>query len=140
MRDANVGNRGNGRFGLRMTVLACAAACVAGANAIEIDTGNPDLTFRVDTLVRYNLGVRAEHTRLWDPAAGLVGPIEGRVEYVESLGRETLIGVSAAEDARFVIEADGRVRFEPGEPVSFGLRKGYLYLFDASDERSLGRV
>src|SRR6266496_316470 len=45
-----------------MTVLACAAACVAGANAIEIDTGNPDLTFRVDTLVRYNLGVRAEHT------------------------------------------------------------------------------
>ncbi len=86
------------------------------------------------------IGVRAEHTRLWDPAAGLVGPIEGRVEYVESLGRETLIGVSAAEDARFVIEADGRVRFEPGEPVSFGLRKGYLYLFDASDERSLGRV
>ena len=27
------------------------------------------------------VGVRPEHTRLWDGDAGLLGPIEGRVEY-----------------------------------------------------------
>ena len=86
------------------------------------------------------VGARAEHTRLWDSGPDLVGPIEGRVEYVESLGRETLIGVIASDDARFVIEAEGHVRFELGEALTFGLRKGLLYLFDAEDERSVGRI
>src|SRR5438045_5284471 len=45
-----------------MTILAWAAAAAGGVSAMEIETGNPDLTFRVDTAVRYNLGVRAEHT------------------------------------------------------------------------------
>jgi ABC-type sugar transport system ATPase subunit len=86
------------------------------------------------------VGVRPEHTRLWEADSGLVGPIDGRVEYVEALGRETLIGVTAAGDARFVIEAEGRVRAEPGEAVRFGLRKGRLYLFDIANERALGRI
>jgi len=86
------------------------------------------------------VGVRPEHTRLWDAEAGLVGPIDGRVEYVESLGRETLIGVSAPGGARFVVEADGLVRTETGESLRFGLRKGWVYLFDVADERALGRI
>ena len=86
------------------------------------------------------MGARPEHTRLWDSEPGLLGPIEGRVDYVESLGRETLIGVEAADHARFVIEAEGHVRAEPGEPVRFGLRRGWLYLFDVGDERALGRI
>ena len=86
------------------------------------------------------VGVRAEHARLWDSEAGLLGPIDGRVDYVESLGRETLIGVVASDDARFVVEAEGHVRAEPGESVRFGLRNGWLYLFDANDEHALGRV
>jgi ABC-type sugar transport system ATPase subunit len=86
------------------------------------------------------VGVRPEHTRLWDSEAGLVGPVEGRVEYVESLGRETLIGVAAPGDARFVVEAEGLVRAEPGDSLRFGLRKGWVYLFDVADERALGRV
>jgi ABC-type sugar transport system ATPase subunit len=86
------------------------------------------------------VGVRAEHTRLWDSEAGLLGPIDARVDYVESLGRETLIGVAASDDARFVVEAEGHVRAEPGESIRFGLRNGWLYLFDANDERALGRV
>ena len=50
-------------------------------------------------------------TRLWGEGAGLVGPLDGVVAYVESLGRETLIGgVSTHGDAKFVIEADGRRR------------------------------
>ncbi len=86
------------------------------------------------------IGVRPEHTRLWEADAGLVGPLDGRVEYVESLGRETLIGVTGPGDARFVVEAEGRVRLEPGDAVRFGLRKGWLYLFDVADERALGRL
>ena len=86
------------------------------------------------------LGVRPEHTRLWDAEPGLVGPLDGNVEYVESLGRETLIGVETSRGARFVVEAEGHVRAEPGEALRFGFRKGWLYLFDASDERALGRL
>jgi len=86
------------------------------------------------------VGARPEHTRLWASEAGLVGPIDGRVEYVESLGRETLIGVAAPGDTRFVVEAEGHVRAEPGESLRFGLRKGWLYLFDVADERALGRI
>jgi multiple sugar transport system ATP-binding protein len=99
-----------------------------------------DLGATLDIPTEVIVGVRAEHARLWDPSAGLVGPIAGRVEYVESLGRETLIGVGSADGAEFVVEAEGHVRFEPGEALSFGLRRGSLYLFDAADERSLGRV
>jgi len=86
------------------------------------------------------VGVRPEHTRLWDAEQGLLGPLEGRVEYVESLGRETLIAVAAAGDTRFVVEAEGNVRAEPGEALRFGLRRGWVYMFDATDERALGRV
>ena len=70
-------------------------------------------------------------TRLWDAEPGLLGPLEGRVRYVESLGRETLIAVETAADARFVVEAEGNVRAEPGEALRFGLRRGWVYLFDA---------
>jgi ABC-type sugar transport system ATPase subunit len=86
------------------------------------------------------VGVRPEHTRLWESEAGLLGPIDGHVDYVEALGRETLIGVSAPGGARFVVEAEGRVRAEPGESLRFGLRKGRLYLFDVADERAIGRL
>jgi multiple sugar transport system ATP-binding protein len=86
------------------------------------------------------MGARPEHTRLWESEGSLLGPIDGTVEYVESLGRETLIGVETAGAARFVIEADGRVRAEPGEAVCFGLRRGWVYLFDAGTEQALGRV
>jgi ABC-type sugar transport system ATPase subunit len=86
------------------------------------------------------VGVRPEHTRLWEADSGLVGPLDGRVDYVESLGRETLIGVTGPGGAQFVVEADGRVRAEPGEAMRFGFRRGWLYLFDLADERALGRL
>jgi ABC-type sugar transport system ATPase subunit len=86
------------------------------------------------------LGVRPEHTRLWDGAADLFGPIDGTVEYVESLGRETLVGVLAQGESRFVVVIDGLVQVEPGSSIRFGLRRGWLYLFDAGTERALGRV
>ena len=41
------------------------------------------------------LGVRPEHTRMWGEGANLLGPFSGRVEFLEALGRETLVGVVA---------------------------------------------
>ena len=86
------------------------------------------------------LGVRPEHACLWRDGGDLAGPIDGRVDYVESLGRETLIGVTAPGDNRFVIETDGRTRPEEGETIRFGFAKGFLYVFDPADERALGRI
>jgi multiple sugar transport system ATP-binding protein len=86
------------------------------------------------------LGVRPEHTRLWDGAADVIGPIDGRVEYAESHGRETLVGVVAPGESRFIVVIDGLAHVEPGSSLRFGFRRGWLYLFDADTERALGRV
>jgi ABC-type sugar transport system ATPase subunit len=94
----------------------------------------------VDVPAEVILGARPEHTRLWESEANLLGPIDGTVEYVEALGRETLIGAEAPGAARFVVEADGRVRAEPGESVRFGLRRGWVYLFDSATEQAIGRI
>ena len=77
------------------------------------------------------VGVRPEFCRPWRDGETLIGPFEGRVEYAEALGRETFIGVEAADGARFVIEADGNVRVGIGETVRFGLAPGELHLFHA---------
>jgi ABC-type sugar transport system ATPase subunit len=106
---------------------------VLGDLRLDVD-GAPDLP--ADVIV----GVRPEHTALWGDGAGLVGPIDGRVDFTESLGRETLVGLSAPADSRFVVSVDGRVRPEPGASLRFGLRQGWIYVFDATDERALGRV
>ena len=64
------------------------------------------------------LGVRPEHVRLWDD--GLLGPIDGRVAYVEALGRETLVGIDTDAGARLVT-VEGRARVEVGERLRLGL-------------------
>jgi ABC-type sugar transport system ATPase subunit len=86
------------------------------------------------------VGARPEHAKLWDDSADLLGPIDGRVEFSESLGRETLVGVTAPGEARFIVTIDGLVQAEPGSSLRFGLRRGWVYLFDASDQRALGRL
>jgi ABC-type sugar transport system ATPase subunit len=86
------------------------------------------------------VGARPEHARLWDDSPDLVGPIDGRVEFAESLGRETLVGVTAPGEARFIVTIDGLVQAEPGSSLRFGLRRGWVYVFDASDQRAVGRL
>jgi ABC-type sugar transport system ATPase subunit len=74
------------------------------------------------------VGVRPEFARPW--ADGLVGPLEGRVEYVEALGRETFVGVRTDGDTLLVVEVDGRARAQPGETFRFGLDRAGLRYFD----------
>jgi ABC-type sugar transport system ATPase subunit len=82
------------------------------------------------------VGVRPEHARLWRDEAGLLGPIEGEVEYVEALGRETFIGVRCGE-ALVAVGAEGRVAASPGERVRFGLVPDGLRYFDPESGAAL---
>jgi ABC-type sugar transport system ATPase subunit len=79
--------------------------------------GSPPMSFlRWDGAL---LGVRPEHVRPWSDE--LLGPIEGRVAYVEALGRETLVGVATDAGATLVTVLEGRARMEVGEPLRLGL-------------------
>jgi multiple sugar transport system ATP-binding protein len=111
-----------------------------GASSLVLGELRLDLGEVRDLPSEVVVGVRPEHTHPWDGDAGLLGPIEGRVEFTESLGRETLVGVSAPGDSRFVVSIDGLAQLEPGSSLRFGLRRGWLYVFDAADERAIGRV
>jgi ABC-type sugar transport system ATPase subunit len=86
------------------------------------------------------VGVRPEHTRLWSADAAMLGPIQGRAEYVEALGRETFVGVSASDGVRFVVQVDGGLNMPLGQRVEFGLKPGCLHVFDRSTGLAIGRV
>ena len=55
-------NKNQGFTVSRYTLLASAilAASMPTAQAVELDTGNPDWTARIDNTVKYNYGVRTE--------------------------------------------------------------------------------
>ena len=79
------------------------------------------------------VGIRPEHTGLWHDG-------DGRVEYVEMLGRETLIGLVTGGDQHFTVLADADSPLKPEEQASFGFEPGRLYLFDPETQRALGVV
>ena len=90
--------------------------------------GSPPMSFlRWDGAL---LGVRPEHVRPWGD--GLLGPIDGRVAYVEALGRETLVGVETDAGATLVTVLEGRARLEVGEPLRVGLVESGVRRFDAT--------
>jgi len=91
--------------------------------------GSPPMSF-----VRWDgalLGVRPEHVRPWDEnPPTLLGPIEGRVAYVEALGRETLVGVETDAGATLVTVLEGRARLEVGERLRLGLVEAGVRRFE----------
>ena len=86
------------------------------------------------------VGVRPELCRLWADGADLVGPFDGTIDYVESLGRETFIGVTVEGDAGFVIEAEGSLRATIGETVSFGVARRGIHLFDGATRAAIATL
>ena len=69
-------------------------------------------------------GVRPEHARLWDTEPGLIGPIEGSVDYVEALGREWFAGVEFDEGSSFIVRGSSNPIPEIESRVTFGFRPG----------------
>jgi ABC-type sugar transport system ATPase subunit len=75
------------------------------------------------------VGVRPEAARVWDgERAGLAGPLEGSIVYVEALGRETFVGVEVG-GARLAVFVEGRSTLQVGERVAFGLVPAGLRFF-----------
>jgi ABC-type sugar transport system ATPase subunit len=76
------------------------------------------------------LGVRPEHVRPWREDAGLCGPLDGTVAYVEALGRETFLGVDLEGGDRFVVCVEGRAGEQPGDRIRFGIAPDGVRLFE----------
>jgi ABC-type sugar transport system ATPase subunit len=83
------------------------------------------------------VGVRPEFARLWED--GLAGPLEGSVEYVEALGRETFLGVRHDGETQLVLCVEGRAAAQVGDTVRFGLVREGLRLFDPETGRARAR-
>jgi ABC-type sugar transport system ATPase subunit len=84
------------------------------------------------------VGVRPEHARPWVDEAGLIGPLEGVVEYAEALGRETFLGVRRDGGPRLVVCVDGRSGARPGDRVAYGLVPDGLRYFDPQTGDAVG--
>jgi ABC-type sugar transport system ATPase subunit len=80
------------------------------------------------------VGVRPEHARPW--REGLVGPLRGKVAFVEALGRETFIGVDVGS-TRLVVFEEGRATRDVGETLEFGLVAEGLRYFAAEGGAAL---
>jgi ABC-type sugar transport system ATPase subunit len=86
------------------------------------------------------VGVRPEHVRPWQGADGLLGPLDGVVEYVEALGRETFLGVRHDDETRLVLCVEGRSPAQPGDRVSYGLVRDGLRFFDPDSGLALSHA
>jgi ABC-type sugar transport system ATPase subunit len=86
------------------------------------------------------LGVRPEHLLPWSADSNLLGPLEGAVEYVEALGRETFLGVRQDAETRLVVCVQGRAAVQPGDRMAYGVVPEGVRLFDPESGRALERV
>jgi ABC-type sugar transport system ATPase subunit len=86
------------------------------------------------------LGLRPEHGHPWRGDAGLVGPIEGEVEFVELLGRESFVGLGVAPEVRMTFFAPPDAGLRPGDRATCGFDRGSLYLFDPANESAIARL
>jgi ABC-type sugar transport system ATPase subunit len=102
----------------------------APAGRIPLDLGVAD---------EVTVGVRPEHMRLWEDGDGLLGPLDGSVEYVEALGRETFLGVRHDDETRLVLCVDGRSPAQPGDRVTYGIVRDGLRFFDPESGGAIGR-
>ena len=73
------------------------------------------------------VGVRPECARPY--REGLIGPLRGTVAFVEALGRETFVGVDVGA-TRLVVFEEGRVAYDVGHDIEFGLVASGLRYFD----------
>ena len=131
-----IGSPAMGFWTMRAEHRPGALGLVADGTALEVatDSSVPELPPEVV------VGVRPEHAAIWHENGGLVGPLEGRVGYVEMLGREAFIGIQTAGEAHITVHAKPDVTFRPGDRVLFGFEPGRLHLFDPKTRRAIARL
>lgn len=101
-------------------------------NDDRLDVGEASLPFRgTNGISEIVLGLRPETIRFAD--AG----IEGRIEEIEPMGRETLYSVDSALGAVRVLEAGADVHHAIGEPVHLDFDTMDTILFDRETERRI---
>jgi ABC-type sugar transport system ATPase subunit len=110
---------------------------------VTVSRGDLSLTFPGTAVpdglpAEITIGVRPEHAHLWRDGSGLVGPIDGRVRFLEMLGREALLGVSTDDETRFTVFVDAESPARLGDPVRFGIEPGRIYLFDPHTTQTIG--
>jgi ABC-type sugar transport system ATPase subunit len=92
--------------------------------AVQLDVAAGELPGAV------TVGLRPESVRPWQAGAGMAGPFDGVVESVEALGRETFVGLRAADDLHVTARFEGTARHELGERLQFGIEQGAAHVFD----------
>ena len=125
-----------GHFGVRSTPkgveLVCGTVCLAIPGDLPRRSDNGDGSAIL-------VGVRPEDARPWDSSSDLIGPLEGRVESVEALGRETFVGVRANDQLCFTAQVPGERRMELGIHSSSGSKKArYIFLAPPTGSRWAG--
>jgi ABC-type sugar transport system ATPase subunit len=114
-----------------------------GSGSMTLSRGELRIDAPADTWqlpAEVTIGLRPEHARVWRDGTSMIGPISGRVEYVEMLGRETMVGVAVADGTRLVVDADADFGHRPGDTIPVGIEPGRIYLFDSETEKALGRI
>src|SRR5262249_54119783 len=115
------------------------ARCTAHRNSdsVELRSGSLELTLPANGEMPADVvvGIRPEHARLWESEAGLLGPLDGQVEFEEAIGRETLLGLAVDTDVQVVLVAEGLARTPIGSRVRFGIKPGSVYVFDPETEQ-----
>jgi ABC-type sugar transport system ATPase subunit len=126
-----------GHFGVRSSAkgveLVCGTVCLAIPGDLPRRSDNGDGSAVL-------VGVRPEDARPWDGSSDLIGPLEGRVESVEALGRETFVGVRANEQLCFTAQVPGERRMDLGDQFQFGLKRGKIHIFSVTEGLALGRL
>jgi ABC-type sugar transport system ATPase subunit len=107
-----------------------------GPFSIAVEAGDRSRALPPDVI----LGVRPEHGHVWRTEGNLTGPVEGEVEFVELLGRESFVGLCAAPDVRVTFFAPSDIRLRPGDRAACGFERRSLYLFDPAGRTALERV
>ncbi|SHG85538.1 ABC transporter ATP-binding protein [Cognatishimia maritima] len=82
------------------------------------------------------LGIRPEHMATGDEAANKPIQLEGRVEFVEPLGSDTLTRVTVG-DQHMWVRMDGQAQVKIGEMIPIGFSATQAHLFDTTTEERL---
>jgi multiple sugar transport system ATP-binding protein len=107
-------------------------------DSFHLDNGGLQLEVAAaDVPETVTVGLRPEHVRPWSADRGMAGPFDGVVESVEVLGRETFVGLRAAEGVRLTARLEGSARHELGERLRFGVERGTAHLFDPASGRAI---